>query len=244
MINTLGHLDVDAALLLCVFYSVSNNVYENLAQVEWIADQVFLVYFSDFYLEGLVFLCCLRADDNREIMHQICQRKGSSLSVMRPLAMRDMSSTSLTRFIRCAEAVWIFWRQSSTRGFSSMCESAIEVMPMIAFIGVRISCDMLDRKVVFALFACCACISASCSACVCSFCFRTALRDLLHHDHHQDVLRLIVPGHEKRLADTNLLPAAVCAPVLRADLRLALLINARRDTLYSQLSCNLPASHA
>ena len=75
MINTLGHLDVDAALLLCVFYSVSNNVYENLAQVERIADQVFLVYFSDFYLEGLVFLCCLRADDNREIMHQICQRK-------------------------------------------------------------------------------------------------------------------------------------------------------------------------
>ena len=40
-----------------------------------------------------------------------------------------------------------------------------DIIPMIAFIGVRISCDILDKKSVFALFA----FSAVCRASIAMF---------------------------------------------------------------------------
>ena len=74
------------------------------------------------------------------------REKRSSLMIIRPLSIRDMSSTSLTKLIRWTEAVRIFSRQSFTRAFSSMWLWAMEVIPMMAFIGVRISWDILERK--------------------------------------------------------------------------------------------------
>ena len=63
----------------------------------------------------------------------------SSLRVIRPLSIRDISRTSLTRLIKWAEAVRIFSRQSCTRAFSSIWLRPMAVMPMMAFMGVRIS---------------------------------------------------------------------------------------------------------
>ena len=45
-----------------------------------------------------------------------------------------------------------------------MCDAASAVKPTIAFIGVRMSCDMLFRNEVLARFACSAAVSASESA--------------------------------------------------------------------------------
>ena len=64
----------------------------------------------------------------------------------RPLSMRDMSNTSLTRLMRWAEAVWILRRQSWTRAFSSMWLRPMVVSPTMALTGVRISWDILERN--------------------------------------------------------------------------------------------------
>ena len=47
-------------------------------------------------------------------------------------------------------------RYSWTRGVSLMLLAASPVNPMMAFIGVRMSWDMLFRKIVLARFAACA----------------------------------------------------------------------------------------
>ena len=85
----------------------------------------------------------------------------SWLMVIRPLSIRDRSSTSLTRLIRWEEAVRILSRQSCTRAFSSIWLRAMVVMPIMAFIGVRMSWDMLERKRLLASLARSAFSSAS-----------------------------------------------------------------------------------
>ena len=79
--------------------------------------------------------------------------KSSSASVIFPLSMRAMSSTSLMRPSRWRLDFVIFPRHSTTLAWLSMFAPAIAVRPMIAFIGVRMSCDMFERNSVFARFA-------------------------------------------------------------------------------------------
>ena len=47
----------------------------------------------------------------------------------------------------------IFFRQSSTRSGSWLWDMAMAVIPMIAFMGVRISWDIWARKLLFASLA-------------------------------------------------------------------------------------------
>ena len=62
----------------------------------------------------------------------------------------------------------IFSRASSTRLFSSMCMAAIEVMPRMAFMGVRMSWLMRERKSLLARLAASARDTARASICCCS----------------------------------------------------------------------------
>ncbi len=90
-----------------------------------------------------------------------------------PLSIRLISRISLISPNRWLLEERIFCRQSLTWSVRSIWLAAIVAKPIIAFIGVRISWLILDRKVVFAWFAFCACIKASCKACVCSRCLLT-----------------------------------------------------------------------
>ena len=60
---------------------------------------------------------------------------------------------SLIRVSRWLLAKETLRRFSFTSFLSSRFFSVIAVSPMIAFIGVRMSCDIVERKSVFALFA-------------------------------------------------------------------------------------------
>ena len=92
----------------------------------------------------------------------------SSLTV--PLSIRLISRISLIRLSRCWPDTLIFFRYSLTRSMLSICAVARAVNPIMAFIGVRISCDILFRNTVLALLACSAAASASrrASSCFCS----------------------------------------------------------------------------
>ena len=77
-----------------------------------------------------------------------------------------MSRTSLIMPSKCFEDNSIFFAYSFT--FSSFAQSFWRsvVIPTIAFIGVRISCDIFDKKSVFARLA----FSAASKACEVAFC--------------------------------------------------------------------------
>ena len=77
-----------------------------------------------------------------------------------PDSMRLMSSTSLMRESRWLEELMIFLRYSCTRSRLSMFVSASVVKPIMAFMGVRMSWDMLERKSVLARLAAFAASSA------------------------------------------------------------------------------------
>ncbi len=100
-----------------------------------------------------------------EILHSC------SLICTFPLSIRLMSKMSLIKLSRWLLEERTLLRQSFTWALLSIWETAMVVKPIIAFIGVRISWDMLDRKVVLALLAYWACKRASCKAWVCSICF-------------------------------------------------------------------------
>ena len=78
-----------------------------------------------------------------------------------PLSIFDISSTSLINSNKCFEEIPILYRQSFTFSRSSMWISASFVIPTIAFIGVRISWDMLDRNTLFDALACSAAATAA-----------------------------------------------------------------------------------
>ena len=61
------------------------------------------------------------------------------------------------------EATEILSRQSRTRAGSPACRSAMAAMPMMAFMGVRMSWDMAERKLLLARLACSAAASESLS---------------------------------------------------------------------------------
>ena len=79
--------------------------------------------------------------------------KVSGLRLSFPLSTLEISRISLISVRRWLLARPIFLRLSLTASRSPRFFSAIVVKPMIAFIGVRISWDMVERKSVFALLA-------------------------------------------------------------------------------------------
>ena len=82
-----------------------------------------------------------------------------------PLSILDMSKTSLSSDMRCLEEKLILWRQSATRPWFWIWAAAMVAIPMMAFMGVRISWLMRERKSRLAVLACCALASASLSVC-------------------------------------------------------------------------------
>ena len=79
--------------------------------------------------------------------------KSSCASVIFPLSIRAISSTSLISPNRCRLDFVILLRHSMTLSWLSIFAPAIAVRPTMAFIGVRISWDILERNSVFARFA-------------------------------------------------------------------------------------------
>ena len=77
----------------------------------------------------------------------------TGLSVSLPLSTFEISRMSLISVSRWLLARLILRRLSRTAAVSSTFLAAIVVNPMIAFIGVRISCDIVERKSVFAWLA-------------------------------------------------------------------------------------------
>ena len=75
-----------------------------------------------------------------------------------------ISSTLFIRLMRCPEDRDIFFRQSATRSLSSIWTAASSVMPMIAFIGVRMSWLMAERNSLLPRLASSARASASLSS--------------------------------------------------------------------------------
>ena len=76
-----------------------------------------------------------------------------SLRIILPDSIRDISRTWFTRDKSCLPAISILSKYFLTVSFSSICFFAMAVNPMTAFIGVRMSCDMLNKNVVLALLA-------------------------------------------------------------------------------------------
>ena len=79
--------------------------------------------------------------------------KVTGLRLSLPLSTLEMSRMSLISVSKWLLARLIFRRLSLTVTWSSVFFPAIVVSPMIAFMGVRISWDMVDRKSVLARFA-------------------------------------------------------------------------------------------
>ena len=88
---------------------------------------------------------------------------GKGVYLIFPLSIRLISSTSFIRVSKCSELLLIFSRQFFNSGVG-FCLSPIFVNPIMAFIGVRISWDILLRNVLFALLADSAAIIASSAA--------------------------------------------------------------------------------
>ena len=83
-----------------------------------------------------------------------------------PLSILLMSSTSLIRPSRCLLERAILLRQFCSCCLLSMLAVAMAVMPTMAFIGVRISWLMLERKSLLALLAFSASRCARISSCI------------------------------------------------------------------------------
>ncbi len=87
----------------------------------------------------------------------------STESTTFPLSILETSKMSLIKLSRCwPDAVIFFVYARTFSGFSASFASSV-VKPSTAFIGVRISCDILERNIVLELFASCAACSASAS---------------------------------------------------------------------------------
>ena len=99
----------------------------------------------------------------------------SSVSKICPLSTLDISKTSLIKFNNNLEETIIFFKQSTIRSRSSICILAIVVIPIMAFIGVRISWLIRDKKSDLAWFADLATCRASWSNCLCRSSSRTSI---------------------------------------------------------------------
>ena len=117
----------------------------------------------------IVRVCFFSYIWERNIVSSSCIKSGIEkseyLKTVFPASILLISRTSLIIPNRCCDELSILSAYSIT--FALLPASCLikDVIPMIAFIGVRISCDILDRKSVFALFA----FSAVCKASVATF---------------------------------------------------------------------------
>ena len=91
----------------------------------------------------------------------------SIFSVILPLSILDISSTSLISPSKCLLDMVIFFRQFWTCCLLSRLAVAMAVMPTMAFMGVRMSWLMLDKNSLFALLALSASRWARTSARIC-----------------------------------------------------------------------------
>ena len=117
-------------------------------------------------------VCCLERHWGCKMAQSPCissaSENDSEVSVILPLSILDISSTSLIKFKRCFDEISILCRQSSTLTLSSILASASFVIPTIAFIGVRISWDILERNILFDAFAFSAAATAALRfSCIC-----------------------------------------------------------------------------
>ena len=92
---------------------------------------------------------------------------GSGEKLTFPFSIRLRSSTLFNNNSRCSELIFTFCRLSWISD-TFVWFSAMSVNPIIAFIGDRISCDILSKKDDFALFAVSAFSAASRNKSVCS----------------------------------------------------------------------------
>ena len=90
---------------------------------------------------------------SREVSIRLERLNSSLARVVLPLSIWLISNTSLISASRWRLDEEILPRQSKTRSLSSICAMAMVVIPMIPFIGVRISWDILERKFVLAALA-------------------------------------------------------------------------------------------
>ena len=95
----------------------------------------------------------------RNIISRSLSRTGRSnvegFRVVRPASILDISRMSLIRARRCSPLRLMVPRYWHWRGVRSWSRSISWENPRMAFIGVRISCDMLARKTLLARLACC-----------------------------------------------------------------------------------------
>ena len=114
-------------------------------------------YFSPLSLHcviTIVFICS-----------SIARNENSSFpSIIFPDSIRLISRISLISPSKCLALSPIFSKHSLVSGSRFVFLSARLSRPIMAFIGVRISWLILDKKAVFALFACSAASSASLNA--------------------------------------------------------------------------------
>ena len=61
--------------ILGIFHRISDNIDQNLSQMQRISDNIFLLNPADLYFKLLILLCRLRPDNNGDIMNQIRKRK-------------------------------------------------------------------------------------------------------------------------------------------------------------------------
>ena len=92
----------------------------------------------------------------------------SSVKITLPLSIFDILKILLISSSKWAELLPILLRQSSVLTLFSIFCLAIVVIPMIAFMGVRISWLICDKKALFASLAVCAATKASFNSCCCS----------------------------------------------------------------------------
>ena len=117
----------------------------------------------------IVRVCFFSYIWERNIVSSSCIKSGIEkseyLKTVFPASILLISRTSLMIPNRCCDEVSILSAYSITLPLSPASCLIKDVIPTIAFIGVRISWDILARKLLFDLFASCATWKASSAAC-------------------------------------------------------------------------------
>ena len=98
----------------------------------------------------------LTAEDcSKRVIIEKALRGGFPDVLRMPLSIFDISSTSFISRSKCLLETLILLKQPLTFSGSNKLALAIAVIPIMAFIGVRISCDIDDRKLLLARLATC-----------------------------------------------------------------------------------------
>ena len=156
----------------CVYLTALERIFISTCLMRCISPVTFSCFNPFTWISSV---CCLFLISDCIMTTRSCRSSpmlnSSSDKISRPLSIFDISNTSLIRLSNNLDAPLIFSIQSSSRSRSSTCALAMAVIPMIAFMGVRISWLMRARKSDLAWLAFSAESSASfnCSDCSWSF---------------------------------------------------------------------------